>query len=154
MRVARAVIWVVVTLASLLAGCVLYLSVEASWGPWTGLVVVVLALAVWPMAFARVRLREEEAWRPMAPVLKWSRFVLGCGTLAFLFLISVARVSPGEAFRAMPARHPELGFLSRAAANLGEALAPAQVEPAPPPSAEASASASASAAPPAPSASN
>ncbi len=117
--IAGRVIGVVLALA---AGSASYVAAEASWGSAVAAAVIVLAILVLPLVLARLRLPEGETWLPSAGVRRWARFVVGCSVLALLLLGSTARVSLSDAFRAMPARHPDLGPVARAFARLGAAL--------------------------------
>ncbi len=129
MSIVGRVVGVVLALA---AGSASYVAAEASWGSAIAAAAILLAIVVIPLVLGRLRLPEGETWLPSAGVRRWSRFVVGCCVLALLLLGSTARVSLCDAFRAMPARHPDLGPLSRAFARLGAAMAPPAVVPAVP----------------------
>jgi hypothetical protein len=145
MSIVGRVVGVVLALA---AGSASYVAVEASWGSAVAAAAVVLAIVVIPLVLGRLRLPEGETWLPSAGLRRWARFVVGCCVLALLLLGSTARVSLCDAFRAMPARHPDLGPASRAFARLGAAIGPPSVAPVVPTSSPASApSASAGSAP-------
>jgi hypothetical protein len=120
-RIAGRVVGVVIALAAASAS---YFTAEAAWGWVVALASVLLALLVAPIVLARLRLPEEEAWRPTAGARIWTRFSVACGALILLLLASTARVSMCDAFRALPARHPELGPVARGFARLGDAIAP------------------------------
>ena len=107
------------------AATVTYVTAEAAWGWLVAVVAVGVALVVAPFLLAGVRLPEEEAWRPGAGARRWTRFVAGCSTLVLVLLAATARVSPCDALRGMPSRHPGLGAVSRLLARLGDAMAPA-----------------------------
>jgi hypothetical protein len=100
-----------------------YFTAEASWGSGRAAAGAALSLLLIPFAFSRVRLPDEESWRPSAAARRWARFMFGCSVLALVLLASSARVAPCDALRAMPARHPGLGGLSQALASLGALLA-------------------------------
>jgi hypothetical protein len=134
---------------ALAAASASYVAAEASWGSVVAAAAVLLAIVVIPLVLGRLRLPEGETWLPSAGVRRWARFVVGCCVLTLLLLGSTARVSLCDAFRAMPARHPELGPLSRAFARLGAAIGPPAVAPVVPTTSPASAPpASAGSAPP------
>jgi hypothetical protein len=113
------VIGVVLALAAASAS---YVAAEASWGSAVAAAAVLLAIVVLPLVLGRLRLPEGETWLPSAGVRRWARFVVGCSVLALLLLGSTARVSLSDAFRALPARHPELGPVARGFARLGAAM--------------------------------
>ena len=115
------VIGVVLALAAASAS---YVAAEASWGSAVAAAAVLLAIVVLPLVLARLRLPEGETWLPSAGVRRWARFVVGCSVLALLLLGSTARVSLSDAFRALPARHPDLGPVARAFARVGAAMGP------------------------------
>jgi hypothetical protein len=132
MRVGRIIGRVAGVVLALGAGSASYFAAEAAWGSAVAAAAVLLALVVAPLVLASQRLPEEEAWHPSAGARRWARFVVGCSALALLLLASTARVSVCDAFRGLPARHPELGPLARAAARLGAAIAPSGIAPAGP----------------------
>jgi hypothetical protein len=107
-----------------------YFASEAAWGSAVAAAAVLLAIVVIPLVLARLRLPEGETWLPSAGVRRWTHFVVGCSVLTLLLLGSTARVSLGDAFRGLPARHPELGPVARALARLGAAIGPARAPPA------------------------
>jgi hypothetical protein len=124
MRFRRAAGRVVGAVLALAAASVSYFTVEAAWGWLIALVAVGAALVAAPLLFARLRLPEEEAWRPSAGARVWTRFVVACSALTLLVIASTARVSMCDALRGLPVRHPELGPFARAFARLGYAMAP------------------------------
>jgi len=130
MRVARIAGRVAGVALALAAASASYVVADAAWGSAIAAGAVLLALVVAPLILAGQRLPEEEAWHPSAGVRRWSRFVVACSALVLLLLASTARISVCDAFRGLPARHPELGPLARAFARLGAAIAPSTLAPA------------------------
>jgi hypothetical protein len=124
MRVARIIGRVAGVMLALAAGSASYIAADAAWGSAIAAAAVLLALVVAPLMLAGQRLPEEEAWHPSAGVRRWSRFVVACSALVLLLLASTARISVCDAFRGLPARHPELGPVARGFARLGAAIAP------------------------------
>src|ERR1700722_17071929 len=109
MRVARIIGRVAGVLLAVPPASASYIAADAAWGSAIAAAAVLLALVVAPLICAGQRLPEEEAWHPSAGVRRWSRFVVACSALVLLLLASTARISVCDAFRGLPARHPELG---------------------------------------------